>query len=241
VIQTLEAPNARDTPRTASSRPAFRLSDWKRFEQGSKGLPFLLSISVHAIAIFSWSVLGVEAARFGMAGTQHYVEVEMMWAPAHAVSRQPSLERPKPVAIPAEPAMPLPSVTPLPSPAPTEPLANQNGTTSRDSAAPPTSDHSAKGANSAGVVAAKPAYDLNPPPAYPAEARRSKQEGTVLLEVAVDRRGRAAQVLIKESSGVISLDEAARRAVAGWRFRPARMAGLPIDSIVHVPIRFSLT
>jgi protein TonB len=44
------------------------------------------------------------------------------------------------------------------------------------------------------VREARPAYKVNPPPAYPKRAKRRGYEGTVLLEVLVDRNGRVKEL-----------------------------------------------
>jgi len=79
-----------------------------------------------------------------------------------------------------------------------------------------------------------------PPPPYPPSARRRGLEGRLVLRVTIDSSGRPASVTLLRSSGADSLDAAAREAVEGWRFRPARHEGQPIASDIVVPIRFQL-
>ncbi|WP_153010736.1 energy transducer TonB, partial [Aquitalea magnusonii] len=58
---------------------------------------------------------------------------------------------------------------------------------------------------------------------------------------AVNQPGsRASQIDIVDSSHSRRLDEAARAAVADWRFVPARQDGTAIASHILVPISFSL-
>lgn len=84
-------------------------------------------------------------------------------------------------------------------------------------------------------------YASAPPPAYPIEALRSGQTGTVLLQVLVDTDGRPLQVDVTRSSGHRSLDRAARRHVlARWTFRPALQDGRPVQAIGLVPVEFAL-
>jgi periplasmic protein TonB len=80
----------------------------------------------------------------------------------------------------------------------------------------------------------------NVPPAYPPEAVRRGEQGSVILDVQVAADGAAAAVDVWESSGYPVLDSAARRAVASWHFIPARRAGLPVPSTMPVKIRFML-
>lgn len=80
----------------------------------------------------------------------------------------------------------------------------------------------------------------NAPPVYPLAARRNGAEGRVVLRVRVDVDGHAEAVEIVRSSGHDLLDEAARRAVAAWRFVPGRLAGIPVPASVDVPVVFRL-
>ncbi len=94
---------------------------------------------------------------------------------------------------------------------------------------------------SSGVVpTAKPRYRTNPTPEYPIASRRRREEGVVLLDVAVDMSGTPTAISINRSSGHPSLDRAALDAVRRWTFEPARASGTPVFSQVVVPVRFSL-
>lgn len=84
------------------------------------------------------------------------------------------------------------------------------------------------------------AYLRNPPPAYPALARRNGEEGTVLLRVLVGRDGTPLKVEIDQSSRSRLLDHAALDAVKGWRFVPARRGTDAIEAWVRVPVSFRL-
>lgn len=84
------------------------------------------------------------------------------------------------------------------------------------------------------------AYLRNPPPAYPASARRRGLEGNVLLEVLVSGAGDASSVKIARSSGVDVLDKAAQEAVEKWKFVPGRRGGEIMEARVMVPVEFRL-
>jgi len=84
------------------------------------------------------------------------------------------------------------------------------------------------------------AYLRNPAPGYPSQSRRLGEEGRVLLRVQVSAEGSAITVQVKQSSGFERLDDAARNAVARWKFVPAHQNGLAITSWVEVPLQFSL-
>ncbi len=90
------------------------------------------------------------------------------------------------------------------------------------------------------VITSVPRYDLNPPIAYPAPARRRNLEGTVVLDVLVTAEGRPAQVEVARSSGHAILDRSAAEAVRRWRFDPARQGESPIAMWVQVPVRYAL-
>lgn len=84
-------------------------------------------------------------------------------------------------------------------------------------------------------------YLHNPPPSYPWQARRMGIEGRVVLQVEILRNGNAGRIEIRQSSGHELLDQTAIKAVGGWRFDPARIAGAPIIAWAEVPISFRLT
>jgi protein TonB len=83
-------------------------------------------------------------------------------------------------------------------------------------------------------------YLHNPKPVYPPFSRRAGEEGRVLLRVKVSAGGTAEEMEIKQSSGFARLDNAAREAVAKWRFVPAKRGDEAIESWVTVPITFAL-
>lgn len=83
-------------------------------------------------------------------------------------------------------------------------------------------------------------YLRNPPPDYPAAAKRDNIEGSVLLKVDVSENGNALSLAVEKSSGSSLLDNAARDAVKQWRFLPAHRNGHPIAAAVMVPVIFRL-
>ena len=90
------------------------------------------------------------------------------------------------------------------------------------------------------ITEAKPNYLRNPAPPYPWEARQNGWQGVVLLKVSVDRSRRAVTVEKEHGSGYDVLDQSALKTVKNWRFRPAQMGAMPVESTVLVPIRFEL-
>jgi protein TonB len=83
-------------------------------------------------------------------------------------------------------------------------------------------------------------YLHNPKPIYPAFSRRMNEEGKVQLRVRVGADGLPLDIEIKQSSGFPRLDNAARDAVAKWRFVPAKRGDEAVESWVGVPIVFKL-
>jgi protein TonB len=87
---------------------------------------------------------------------------------------------------------------------------------------------------------ASPDYLRNAPPPYPRESRLAGEEGMVLLSVGLSSFGEIEGISVRDSSGFSRLDEAALQAVRGWRFRPARVAGIGVAASILVPVKFVL-
>ena len=86
----------------------------------------------------------------------------------------------------------------------------------------------------------EPVVVRNPPPFYPETARRSGWEGRVIVRAEVSANGIPTSVTLAKSSGYGVLDQAALRAVKGWRFQPRTLGGVPLAGTVEVPVNFSL-
>lgn len=76
-------------------------------------------------------------------------------------------------------------------------------------------------------------------PEYSDEARKARQQGTVVLAIDVDANGRVANVRVIKSLG-LGLDEKAKDAVLKWRFRPAMAGGRPVTAPAQVQVTFHL-
>jgi protein TonB len=87
---------------------------------------------------------------------------------------------------------------------------------------------------------AQPEYSKNPPISYPNRARKKGYEGTVLLEVLVNRNGTVDDLRILASSGYAILDSSAVKSVKTWSFKPAKKGKNTVDMWVQVPVRFKL-
>lgn len=90
------------------------------------------------------------------------------------------------------------------------------------------------------ITEAEPLYRENPEPGYPRMARKRGYQGTVLLSVLVNEKGRVENLMLFESCGYRILDNAALRAVKDWVFEPGRQGDNPVEMWVQVPVRFEL-
>jgi protein TonB len=165
----------------------------------------------------------------------------------HAQSITPVVDiiMPTPVApIPAEPApAPLVKQHRIEPTAPTiVPVAPpvQDAPTFVANVAPPTVDAVPTITAPSETTPSAIAYGNQTHIAYPAEALRNREQGTVLLRVLVGADGAVLGVEIEKSSGSRSLDRAAREAVAKWRFHPATSNGVALSAWASVPVAFDL-
>ena len=76
-------------------------------------------------------------------------------------------------------------------------------------------------------------------PEYTDEARIARQEGTVVLQVAITDDGRARNFRLLRSLG-LGLDEKAVEAVRQWTFNPARKDGKKVTVVANIEINFRL-
>jgi protein TonB len=121
-----------------------------------------------------------------------------------------------------------PIIAPSPTPAPPR------------TAPVPATNPTARARDDGALLSAKPRYRVNPAPEYPIASRRRREEGTVMLKVTVETNGAPSAISLAISSGYPLLDDAALDAVRHWAFDPARAGGVPVSSLVTVPVRFSL-
>lgn len=89
-----------------------------------------------------------------------------------------------------------------------------------------------------GVVPPKPIY--TPDPEYTDKARAAKLEGTVTLEVFVDKKGRVRQTEEVGPKLGLGLDKQAANIARKWRFIPATRNGKPIGAMGRIHITFKL-
>ncbi|WP_052207969.1 energy transducer TonB [Croceibacterium mercuriale] len=78
---------------------------------------------------------------------------------------------------------------------------------------------------------------LAPPPRYPTQSRRRREQGTVELLLTLGTDGSVEAISVSRSSGFERLDDAALSAVRRWRWQPTVQAGAPVRvrGIVAIP------
>lgn len=152
--------------------------------------------------------------------------------PLPAPPELPDLANPAP--LPEIPELPVPAANPPESPvkSPELPITRQLAARSHST---PDPSATARGKNplTGKVMPGKPrgsgisessrlAAGRMPSPAYPAEARRKNQTGTVTVEFTVDTAGRVVSASAKSPSPWPLLDAAAVRTVRSWSFPVGR-------------------
>ncbi|MCL2886458.1 MAG: TonB family protein [Betaproteobacteria bacterium] len=226
------------------SEPSLRqlppqLPEWRR-----SGPFFLVSLALHLLVQVVWPP--------GLAVAVAPPPLQVQFA---VEARQPTPEL-LPVVSEPQPPPPVKPVKHRPEPRKTPPILTMSPEQQAPTAAtpvvaaPPAGEDepvaalAVAAAPAAGPVVTAARYDAaylsNPEPKYPLLSRRLGEEGKVLLRVRVTPDGRASAVELEKSSNFARLDEAARQAVAGWRFVPARRGNEAVEASVIVPIIFSL-
>ena len=202
-------------------------------------VPFLLVVALHLIA---WRWLASPHGQEVAARIMNTVEVTLLPPPAPEVAPP----------VPPRPAMPQPRQAPQPVAVRKAPQPVAVPMPVQETSAPV---HESTPTPPAPVVAAPPvtapeptieqprynaAYLNNPAPTYPLAARRRNIEGKVLLRAEVQTDGSCSRTELKKSSGSDLLDEAALKAVANWRFVPAKRGNQAVVAWVEIPITFKL-
>jgi protein TonB len=155
------------------------------------------------------------------------------------VTAPASSEAPAPEP-PAAPSSISPESVSAADPSPSVPSGNGSDVSGDGSSPVPGRDATTLRASGGATAAGTAAYLRNPAPRYPVEARMNGQQGVVLLRVRVSPEGRPLAVDLARGCGYPLLDRSALQAVRRWRFLPAHVGGLPVESEVEIPIRFVL-
>jgi protein TonB len=77
-------------------------------------------------------------------------------------------------------------------------------------------------------------------PVYPEIAQEAGIEGTVVVQVFVDKKGRVKDTIILKGIPNTGLDEAAISAIRKTRFRPAKQRERPVGVWISIPVNFRL-
>jgi TonB family protein len=77
-------------------------------------------------------------------------------------------------------------------------------------------------------------------PQYPDSALDDRISGSVTVQYVVDKKGRTRDVRVIQSSPPGVFDRATTSAIQGWRYRPAKYNGQPVEVPVRVLIRYEL-
>jgi protein TonB len=75
-------------------------------------------------------------------------------------------------------------------------------------------------------------------PEYPAAAKTHRIEGTVLLDVVIDREGVIMDLSVR--TGHPWLAESALQTVRHWRYRPTTVNGIPVEVQTEIEVTFTL-
>ncbi|HET7840120.1 MAG TPA: TonB family protein [Terriglobia bacterium] len=89
-----------------------------------------------------------------------------------------------------------------------------------------------------GVTPAKPVF--TPDPEYTDKARRAGLEGTVNVEVNIDKKGRVTGAIAMGPELGMGLDKQAVKAARKWKFEPATLDGKPVAVVGKVQVKFKL-
>ena len=170
--------------------------------------------------------------------------------PPKKVKKPEQIQKPKPRKKPSPVAIvkkPQPEIAPEKVSQPSnEPLAGYEASPPEPAEEPiqvaalPSEAELAPEPSPSGIKEAIPLYRENPPPRYPSIARRKGYEGTVVLKVLVNPKGKVADCRMFRSSGHSVLDEAAIRSIRNWLFEPGMRGEKKVEMWVKVPIRFQL-
>jgi protein TonB len=199
-----------------------------------------VSVAVHAAVFTAGTFAFVKPVEYGVEVGSGGIEVNLVAAPAEA----PIIPEPDPVSIfqnELEEEMPEPTPEPVNDSAEKEVLRGKETLVGDGSSPIPGSSETTYQSSAGAVTEARPEYLKNPAPVYPRIARRNGWEGVVVLVAVVGADGRPISIVVERSSGHQILDESARKAVLGWRFSPASIGSLAVESSVRFPVRFELT
>ena len=213
------------------------IMDYRQFQnqfqnKKDKWIGLGCSLSAHLCLLLLAGIVLIKPIEFGVDAGLSGMEVELVAGSDEMATEPievPEAIEPPPIVQEIKDEMITEPVKEIPKPVEEQLKNTQLGNSSINAAA-----------SSGAQMQAQPSYLSNPAPRYPVEARRKGWEGTVILEASVNKSGYPVSVEIKTSSGHVVLDEAALNTVKTWRFRPAQLGNLAVESSIRVPVRFDL-
>jgi TonB family protein len=84
-----------------------------------------------------------------------------------------------------------------------------------------------------------PHATYTPVPRFSEAARHAKFQGTVILQIVVDKTGHVAKIRLERALGY-DLDDNAMEGVKVWRFDPATQNGQPVAVVMNIEVSFNL-
>ena len=144
---------------------------------------------------------------------------------------RPEVVAPPPIVQTPAPPLPQVQTTPDPVPVPTPAPVAVAVPGPPAPAAPPAPPSMVQGGDLGTQMI------VGKPPRYPIESRRKREQGTVVLALILGLDGAVESVSLSQSSGFSRLDNAARDAVKGWRWKPTIRGGQPVrvKGVVEIP------
>jgi TonB family protein len=76
-------------------------------------------------------------------------------------------------------------------------------------------------------------------PVYPAEAKQNRIQGTVTLEITIDKEGHVSALSVV--AGPTELIQSATDAVQQWVYRPTLLNGEPVNVLTTVDVNYTLS
>jgi len=218
---------------TRAPQPS-RAAEAGRFGQRrGPNLPaILLIVAVHAALIFAMMqvrqhVIAVREARLTVVNLTPPAPPPPSEETPPPPPSKPEIAAPAPLVQMPVPPVQLVATTPIPVPVPS-PVPVKAAPAPPAPPAPPSTVQGGDLATQ--MVSGKP-------PRYPIESRRKREQGTVVLSLTLGIDGAVESVAVAQSSGFKRLDDAARDAVRGWRWRPTVRDGQPVRvrGVVEIP------
>lgn len=202
-------------------------------------LAIAVTVSAHAVlGLLRWS----GQSEIAVAGPRTRQVARLLPLPKLSTPEKAAPRPNKPKAI----KFPIPDPTPLdpepvrePEPLSVADLPNPDdfeGQLAESLPGPPAPPSSAVRAGD-GITEPRKIHDVQP--LYPEPARMARVQGTVILDVTLDERGKVRDIRVLKPLAE-GLTEAAVDAVKQWRYEPSQLDGEPVAVLMTVTVTFRL-